>query len=124
CPPGETGPGILRPDGTVFATGALHMGASTGHTAIYNPSTHKWAAGPDCPDGDAAGYAFAALLSNGNVLVLGNFGTMYEFNGSTITPTTQGYGSLMDLPTGQVLVAGVAVYISTGTYQSAWAPKI
>ncbi len=124
CPPGETGPGILRPDGTVFATGALHQGASTGHTAIYNPSTHKWTAGPDFPNGDAAGDSFAALLTNGNVLVLGNFGTMYEFNGSTMTPTTQGYGSLMVLPNGQVLVAGVAVYTSTGTYQSAWAPKI
>ena len=124
CPPGETGPGILRPDGTVFATGALHQGASTGHTAIYNPSTHKWTAGPDFPNGDAAGDSFAALLINGNVLVLGNFGTMYEFNGSTMTPTTQGYGSLIVLPNGQVLVAGIAVYTSTGTSQSAWAPKI
>jgi hypothetical protein len=124
CPPGEVGPGILRPDGTVFATGALHMGASTGHTAIYNPSTHKWTAGPDFPNGDAAGDSFAALLPNGNALVLGNFGTMYEFNGSTLTPTTQGFGSLIVLPTGQVLVAGVATYTSTGTYQSSWAPKI
>ena len=28
CPPGEIGPAILRPDGTVFATGALHQGAT------------------------------------------------------------------------------------------------
>ena len=37
CPPGEVGPAILRPDGSVFATGARHLGASTGHTAIYLP---------------------------------------------------------------------------------------
>jgi hypothetical protein len=127
CPPGETGPGILRPDGTVFATGALHQGASTGHTAIYNPATFgadKWTAGPDFPNGDSAGDSFAALLTNGNVLVLGNSGTMYEFNGSTLTPTTQGFGSLIVLPTGQVLVAGAYAYTSTGTYKSSWAPKI
>lgn len=124
CPPGETGPGVLRPDGTVFATGAFHSGASTGHTAIYNPATAKWTAGPDFPNGDAAGDSFAALLTNGRVLVLGNSGMMYEFNGSTMTATTAGFGSLMVLPNGQVLVGGAYVYTSTGTYNSSWAPKI
>ena len=128
CPPGETGPGILRPDGTVFATGALHQGESTGHTAVYTPgkngSKGKWAAGPDFPNGDAAGDSYAALLTSGNVLVLGDSGQMYEFNGTKMTPTTQGYGSLIVMPNGQVLVAGVAVYISSGKYKSSWAPKI
>jgi hypothetical protein len=122
CPPGETGPGILRPDGSVFATGALHLGASTGHTAVYNQG--KWTAGPDFPNGDQAGDSFAALLPNGNVLVLGDSGQMYEFNGSKLTATTVGFGSLIDLPTGQVLVAGSYAYTSTGKYQSSWAPKI
>ncbi len=127
CPPGEVGPGILRPDGTVFATGALHLNASTGHTAIYNPAksgTDKWTAGPDFPNGDAAGDSFAALLPNGRVLVLGNSGTMYEFDGSKLTPTMVGFGSLIVMPTGEVLVAGNAAYTSTGTYKSSWAPKI
>jgi len=127
CPPGETGPGILRPDGTVFATGALHQNASSGHTAIYNPAkfgADKWTAGPDFPNGDAAGDSFAALLPNGHVLVLGNSGNMYEYNGSTLTPTTQGFGSLIVIPTGEVLVAGAETYTSTGTYKSSWAPKI
>jgi hypothetical protein len=126
CPPGEVGPGILRPDGTVFATGAFHLGATAGHTAIYNPSQSgdKWTAGPDFPNGDSAGDSFAALLTNGRVLVLGNSGTMYEFNGSTLKPTTPGFGSLLVMPTGEVLVAGSAAYTSTGTYQSSWAPKI
>ena len=124
CPPGETGPGILRPDGTVFATGALHLGASAGHTSIYNPATAKWTAGPDFPNGDAAGDSFAALLTNGNVLVLGNSGTLYEYNGSTLTPTAEDFGSLIVMPTGEVLVGGSTAYTSTGTYKSSWAPKI
>lgn len=127
CPPGEVGPGILRPDGTVFATGALHLGASAGHTAIYNPvapESDKWTAGPDFPNGDAAGDSFAALLTNGNVLVEGDSGTLYEFNGSTLKATAEDFGSLIVIPTGEVLVGGTTAYTSTGTYKSSWAPKI
>ena len=51
----------------------------------------KWTAGPDFPNGDAAGDSFAALLPNGRVLVLGNSGTMYEFDGSKLNPTTRGF---------------------------------
>ncbi len=56
--------------------------------------------------------------------MLGDSGQMYEFNGSKLTATTVGFGSLIDLPTGQVLVAGSYAYTSTGKYQSSWAPKI
>ena len=70
---------------TVFATGALHLNASTGTHGVYNPATAKWTAGPDFPNGDAAGDSFAVLLPNGHVLVLGNSGTMYEFNGLTLS---------------------------------------
>ena len=39
-PPGEIGPAILRPDGTVFATGSnSSTGSGAGHTAIYNTAT-------------------------------------------------------------------------------------
>src|SRR5262249_10894096 len=43
----ELGPGVLRPDGTVFYTGAKSCGS--GHTAIYNSATGIWRAGPDLP---------------------------------------------------------------------------
>ena len=43
----EVGPAVLRPDGTVFATGA--NGAGAGHTSIYNVSSGTWTAGPDFP---------------------------------------------------------------------------
>ena len=81
-PPGEIGPAILRPDGTVFNTGANCnvKGPPTdpnacvtyqpvAHTAIYNPATNSWTAGPDLPRHEGAGDTFASLLTNGNVLV-------------------------------------------------------
>ncbi len=128
-PPGEIGPAILRPDGTVFATGALHLGANTGHTAIYTPGSSPdvpgtWVAGPDFPNGDDAGDNFAALLTSGNVLVAGNSGSLYEFNGTTMTRTASGGGPLLVLPTGEVLIGGSAVYRSAGTYQQFWAPML
>ncbi len=123
-PPGEIGPAILRPDGTVFATGSYTNGGSgPGHTAIYSPTT-GWAAGPDFPNGDNAGDSFAVLLTNGNVLVEGDSGISYVFDGTTFTSGPATPGSLMLLPTGQVLVGGSEVYTSNGTYQSSWAPTI
>jgi hypothetical protein len=128
CPPGEVGPGILRPDGTVFATGATHMGASAGHTAVYQPGQDgapgTWTAGPDFPNGDSAGDSFAALLPNGRPLVLGNSGTLYEFDGKKLIPGPVAFGSLLVLPTGQVIVSGSEVYTSSGKAKAAWAPKI
>lgn len=123
-PPGEIGPSILRPDGTVFYTGSYSNGGSgPGHTAIYSP-TAGWAAGPDFPNEDNAGDSFAVLLPNGNVLVEGDTGVGYVFNGTTLTPGFEVPGSLMLLPNGQVLVGGYEVYTPAGTYQQAWAPTI
>jgi len=132
CPPGEIGPAILRPNGTVFATGALHQNASTGHTAVYQPGKNPtdpgtWTAGPDFPNGDAAGDSYAALFTNGRVLVEGNSGILYEFDGSNLTAGPSagiGYISLIPLPTGEVLVGGSQVYTSKGTYTASWAPTI
>ncbi len=123
-PPGEIGPAILRPDGTVFATGSYsNDGSGPGHTAIYSP-TAGWSVGPDFPNGDNAGDSFAVLLTSGDVLVEGDTGTSYVFNGTTLTPGPATPGSLMVLPTGQVLVGGAEVYNSAGTYLPAWAPSI
>ncbi|HWZ81949.1 MAG TPA: kelch repeat-containing protein [Terriglobales bacterium] len=131
-PPGEVGPAILRPDGTVFATGSYtNGGAGPGHTSVFHPGLKLgargiWKAGPDFPDGDNAGDSWAALLPSGNVLVAGNSSRFYEFDGTTLKFTIAGYGALMTLPTGQVLVSGnnVQIYTPTGTYLPAWAPTI
>ncbi|MBV8798793.1 MAG: hypothetical protein JO208_03140 [Alphaproteobacteria bacterium] len=117
-PPGEVGPAVLRPDGTVFATGA------SSHNAIYTPGK-GWAAGPDFPFGDNAGDSFATLLTDGDVLVEGASGRLYDWNGKTLTNTGLAAGGLMTvLPTGQILIGGSEVYNSTGTYQAAWQPTI
>jgi hypothetical protein len=128
-PPGEIGPAILRPDGTVYATGSTPANSPTAHTAVYTPGVNSsqpgtWVAGPDFPAGDEAGDSFAALLTNGNVLVEGISGRLYEFDGTNLTPGPYGFGSLFVIPTGEVIVAGSELYASTGTYQPEWAPTI
>jgi hypothetical protein len=131
-PPGEIGPAILRPDGTVFATGS-NSTAGPGHTAIYTPPTvvtdpGTWVAGPDFPGNDNAGDSFAVLLTSGNVLVEGVSGKLYEFDGQTFTANGQvaSGSSLLVLPTGEVIVGGppVQLYTSTGQPSAAWAPAI
>ncbi len=123
-PPGEVGPAILRPDGTVFATGSYSNTTSgAGHTAIYDSKAGTWSVGPDFPNGDNAGDSFAALLPNGNVLVEGAL-SLYEWDGANLNPTLAVFGSLIVLPTGQVLVGGSEVYNPTGTYEAAWQPTI
>lgn len=128
-PPGEVGPAILLPNGTVFATGATHQGSATAHTSVYTPALHSndpgtWTPGPDFPNNDQAGDEFAALLSNGHVLVEGNSGTSYEYDGTTLIPGPFVFSALLVLPTGQVLVGGEQLYTSTGTYDPSWAPII
>ncbi|MGH6876556.1 MAG: hypothetical protein ACREHV_04155, partial [Rhizomicrobium sp.] len=117
-PPGEVGPAVLLPNGTVFATGA------SDHTAIYTPGS-GWTAGPDFPNDDDAADSFATLLVNGDALVEGDSGELYLFDGTNFTDIkSRGYGVLMVLPNGQILVDGSEVYNSAGTYQTAWQPAI
>lgn len=129
-PPGETGAAVRRPDGTVFATGSTPDSQNTAHTAIWTPSSTgnkgTWTAGPDFPNGDQSFDDPVSILPNGNALVEGESGQLYEFDGKNLNVEHGlfGYGSLMPLPTGEILVGGSAVYKSTGTYQSSWAPTI
>jgi len=142
----EVGPAILRPGGTVFATGANASGA--GHTSVYHPpkiktKPGKWVAGPDFPNGDDCADAPAALLITGNVLVMASPGIFhtpshfYEFDGKTLTKVAAPpnapnddsyYGRLLELPSGQVLFTDgsddMEIYTPNGTYNSSWAPTI
>jgi len=112
----EIGPQILRPNGTVFVTGA------NGHTAIFQRGRHTWIAGPDLPtvngqplhDTDGP----ATLLTNGTILLAASPGVyqapmyMLVFNGRGFVqvtappdaPNDSSYNvRLLMLPTGQVL---------------------
>ena len=136
-PPGEVGPAILRPDGTVFATGSAKSPAIA-HNAVYHmgatasaPGT--WSAAPSFPAGESAGDASAVLLPSGDVLVAGVTGNFYDFDGTNLTnigslPTNNGNIAyfLLPLPNGQILVTGgvTQVFKPTGTPQAAWAPTI
>jgi hypothetical protein len=146
-PPGEIGPAILRPNGTVFATGSYANAdptfspTSAAHTAVYNTHTRTWTQGPDFPVnvdtfcyincglvGDNAGDDYAVLLPNGKVFVEGAlFG--YEFDGTqlvTTVPENVYIGSLTVLPTGEVLFGGYPeqLYASPGEPDPSWAPVI
>jgi hypothetical protein len=81
---GETGPGLLLPNGRAFFLGG------TGHTAIYIPSGNanpgNWVDGPDIPGGLVAADAPAAMLSNGKILCA-VAPTPYVANGSVQYPS-------------------------------------
>jgi hypothetical protein len=141
----EIGPALLRPQGNVFATGGNSGGA--GHTALYDTTTGKWAAGPDFPNGNDMADAPAAVLPDGNVLcetspgVFNSPVSFYEFDGTkfhsvpspshTGNPNTSYVGRLVVLPTGQVLytladgnTTDAEIYTAKGKSKSAWAPTI
>lgn len=136
-PPGEIGPALLLPNGTVFATGA-EVGENPAHTAIYTPGPlpadpGSFTAGPDFVPGDDPGDSSAALLPSGHVLIATSTGRFYEFAGSTLSvtgslPTNDGNTEyfVLPLPNGQALVTGGAtwVYSGTGSPNPAWAPTI
>jgi hypothetical protein len=149
----EVGPAVLRPDGTVFYTGANGCGA--GHTAIYNSNTENqtdgpensnmgnWTAGPDFPNALDIADGPASLLPNGNVLLDTSPGifnpptSFFEFDGANLNPVPgppnapgdiSFYGNMLILPTGQVLFTDfsddIEIYTAAGTYNPAWAPRI
>ena len=139
-PPGEIGPALLRPDGSVFATGSAVSG-QIAHTAIYRPGATpdqpgSWLPGPNFPAGDDAGDSSAALLPNGNVLVAGTSGALYEFDGGSLRLTVAGPAGgsaplyLLPLPSGQVLVLSptlnvlARLYTPLGSPLPSWAPTI
>jgi hypothetical protein len=139
----EVGPAVLRPDGTVFATGSSDC--APGHTAIYNSTNNTWKLGPDFPSNNAANDSPAALEINGNVVVeaspfSGTFSApskFYEWNGTTLTAianppnaanTSSFQGHLLVLPNGQIMYTDyskdVEFLTSTGTFSSSWQPTV
>ena len=136
----EVGPGVLRPDGTVFYTGANRCGA--GRTAVYDTLSGTWAAGPDFPGTLDVADGPAALEPNGNVLIMASPlifntpATFLEWNGTTLQEAAAApnassdssfYGNFLVLPTGQILFTDfffVSLYSPVGGYNLAWAPVI
>jgi len=137
----EVGPAVLRPDGTVFYTGANSCGA--GRTSIYNTTTGVWSGGPsftgnlDIADGPAA------LLPDGNALldaspgIYHNGSKFFEWDGTTLNSVPgppnasidpSYVGQMVILPTGQILFtdlsSNVQIYTPAGSPCSGCAPVI
>lgn len=101
----ELGPALRLQDGRILVLGA------TQHTAIYTPSTNTWVAGPDMM-GTISGVSFpfgaddapAAILPNGHVIFVADFGPGAPFTGNTTT--------------GSKVITGIA---NTTGYQTGWA---
>ena len=144
-PPGEIGPTLLLPNGTVFAIGA------DGLTGIYTPpaagsiATGSWAIGPAMPSGLNVEDGPGAVLPSGHVLFGGSPGASgsglkyFEFDGTNLisvpAPGSANndatyFTSLLVLPTGQVMFVDssntVQLYTSASSpsYLPGWAPTI
>lgn len=116
APSDEVGPGVLRPDGTVFYAGSNRCGA--GHTAIYDSRTGRWRAGPDFPDAVSIADGPAALETNGRVLMMASPffagpSEFFEWDGRRLAPVAAPphaasvpsyFGNMLVLPTGQILL--------------------
>ncbi|MGA2646318.1 MAG: hypothetical protein ABSF15_16525 [Candidatus Sulfotelmatobacter sp.] len=147
----ELGPAVLRPDGTVFYTGAdtceLSAGPppvfANGNTAIYNTRSGRWTPGPTFTGGNNIADGSASLEINGKVLMMASPGygdppsTFFEWDGRNLytvpgTPNapTDGsyYGNMLMLPSGQVLLTDfsddIELYTPRGGYQPEWAPVV
>jgi hypothetical protein len=129
----ELGPGVLRPDGTVFYMGANSCGAA--HTSIYDSYAGTWTPGPDFPDALDIADGPAALEPNGKVLMMASPGfgltpsTFLEWDGRslTIVPGTPNapndssfYGNMLVLPTGQILLTDFSTDIEVYNPAPAW----
>ncbi len=136
----EVGPSILRPDGTVFYTGANGVGA--GHTSIYNVNAGTWTPGPDFPGNLNIADGPAALLPDGNVLMGTSPGIFqlgvqfFEFDGTRLIPVpgtpnspidSSWYGQMLVLPTGQVMYidfsTDIEIYTPSGGNYPGLAPS-
>ena len=137
----ELGPGVLRPDGTVFYTGSNSCAA--GNTAIYDSYRRTWRAGPQFPGGNDVADGPAALEPNGKVLIMASPGfgntpsTFFEWDGhglATVPGTPNApqdssyYGNMLVLPTGQILLTDfsndIEIYTPTGAPSPAWRPVV
>jgi len=123
-PPGEIGPGMLLPDGSVFVAGAIPFPKKIAHTAIYKSGV--WTAGPDFPKNEDPGDTGSVLLPSGNVLQTTLSGNVYEYDGKSLIKENANVGGscLLLLPTGEVLIGGSEVYDPTGSPQPGWAPTV
>ena len=114
----EMGPAILLPNGEVFQIGANGtFGGTSTNTALYNPSTNSWTAGPTIPNTMTADDAAAAILPDGNVIFAAD--SSAETSSATDYQPPSAifeYNPTADTITQLTLPTGLANEISTSTF--------
>lgn len=137
----ELGPAVLRPDGTVFYTGANSCGP--GNTAVYNSYSGRWTPGPAFPGNYDIADGPASIEPNGKVLMMASPGifqqglAFFEWDGKSLTPApatpnapfdSSYFGNMLVLPTGQILLTDfsndIEIYTPQSSYHPEWAPLI
>ena len=136
----ETGPAMLRPDGTVFASGAV------GFNDVYDTVSNTWSSGPSFPsviDNYSSGSctisnkteqlvaadAPAAILPDGNVLIAPGPvdsqsacewvppSVLFEFDGTSLTEVAQpSFASQVPSYLGRLLPLPTGQVLYTNTY--------
>jgi hypothetical protein len=138
----EAGPATLLPDGRAFFVGA------TNKTALYDPATNSWTAGPNMPTGVGADDAPGAMLPNGHFVFAADHPlfnpptTLYDYDpvGNTLTamsgvPSGLGLSNkpsyvtrMLVLPSGQLLYSSGTslpyVYTPDGVPDQSWKPTV
>ena len=139
----EIGPAALLPDGRVFQVGA------TNKTALYDPATNSWKAGPSLPAGMGADDAPGVVLPDGRFLFAADTplfksptrffifdpatDTLSEETPTGTLGTSLQYsvaytGRFLMLPNGHVLFANggnkLWDYAPTGSFKPSWAPTV
>ena len=103
----ELGPGLRLQDGRIFFVGA------TEHTALYNPATNTWAAGPDVmgtlngiPSPFGGDDSPGAILPNGHVIFGADAGpSQFKSTGDITT----GSKIIVNIPSTAILQVGWAI---------------
>jgi hypothetical protein len=139
----ELGPGVLRPDGTVYYMGSNTCPNESGATAIYDSYNNTWTAGPNFPGTNNISDGPASLEVNGKVLMMASPGygdppsTFFEWDGTNLyavpgTPNASVDGSyvgnMLLLPSGQVMLTDTSddiyLYNSGSGPRPEWAPFV
>jgi subtilisin-like proprotein convertase family protein len=140
----ELGPATLLPNGKVLQVGAIN------HTALYDPGTNSWTAGPDLPAGLGADDAPGVMLPNGHFLFTADTVQFtgptrifdYDYTNNSLTELTAeapaGLSSqlnnpafvdrMLQLPNGHALLGTgsgtIWDYNPNGSPDPSWAPTI
>jgi hypothetical protein len=137
----EAGPATLLPDGRAFFVGA------TNQTALYNPASNRWAAGPELPAGMGSDDAPGAMLPNGHFVFAADHPlfhaptSLFDYDpvANTLTemavPGSLGLDSrpalvnrMLVLPSGELLFSNATsqayVYAPDGGPDPSWRPAV